>query len=386
MRILVVAMLVGGASMMVTGCGSECETAINKEIECTESEKRKASMEKDKSEIIEKCNKDSDDERMKMMVECGQKSTCAEVKACQLQARSAEDAKEITAAVASGDISKAVRTCSYQLESYQAGGAFKTACDSAFSAAAGKLDDEKLGRSISYLCTGDDGAAWKKGSDAIKTACGSVGDAMKKVLETSRDAGKYEKYKCESYVEYVSKNAPDGKAAAEKFCADAKTTADTKQVEVLKKEIVAQRDAGTKADFGKCYKYKKLAETLPAAEKAAAILLCEESTAAADFNKAMGEVKKAIAAKKKRAPYQCSSFLKKGDEKLKGSKWFATKAPVLAKACYGDLGKIILATVSARLCLSGPKAVHEYATKYNLGASDPTLQALLTKTKPLCVK
>lgn len=410
MRFLVVAMLASGlGATTITGCGSDCETAVNKELECMEAGKRKTEFEDMKGEVIARCESKSDDPQMKLLVECGKKSTCENVKACQNAAKEGEAAKEITQYLENGNISEAVSDCSYDLESYQVGGAFKAACDKAFEGAAKKLGDEEVHRKTGYVCTGDDAAEWLKASATLKKTCDAIGASMKKALEDARDADKYDDYECGNYKEFVAKSSPGDKAAAEKFCTDAKSTVETKKAAddkkkadelaakeaaektlkkvTLKKAIETQRDAGTKYDFSACYDYQELAAADGAEAKAAAELLCAESKAAAKFKEAMDEAAIALKEKKTRPPYSCRSVLKRNADKLKASKWFAVKAPILAKACFGgELGKNILGSVTRTLCLSGPKAVHEWATKFNLGATDTDLQALLTKTKTACSK
>ncbi len=332
MRLLAGAMLVSGALWGTAACGGECAQAFDKELECMEDGERKTTMASARDIAIEMCKTKSEDPEVKAAIACGKKATCEEVKACKKEARAQKDIKKISDMVASGEVSKAAQRCSYDLETYKAVGGLKTACDAAFDAAFGKLDDKKVRDDLTYRCgRAKDAADWRDASESMKKGCNGL-------------------------------------------MAAAKST------------ITKQRDAGTKYEYSECSGYKALVKALAPKEAAAAELLCAEAKAAEDLTKAAAEVSANLKANKLRIPYRCERFMKMGDKKLKGSKWHTAKSKELAASCYGgDLGKKVLGKVTT-YCLSDAKSVHKYAAQYKLGAADAELAALLTKTQPTCTK
>lgn len=225
MRLVVVATLVCGMAMTGPGCGSECERAVDRKLECMAAGKRKTRIESKKTAAVQMCEADPNHPVIKLLLECGRKSTCEEVVACRQEARRAQAVKPITKYLDNGDIFHASELCLRGLRSYRAGGAFKVACDTAFDAIAKKPDDYMLIH-IKHLCMKDDGAAWKKASASLKKTCIAIGAAMKKRLENPNNAT-FSDFECGDYKRLVAMTTPEHKAAAEKFCEDGKRAAES---------------------------------------------------------------------------------------------------------------------------------------------------------------
>lgn len=314
---------------LACGGGGECEQAFDKEIECSENPAEAKKEAKDfRKAAIAACNADKSNPRMKTALECGKKKSCDDFKACKLEARSAEDVKEIEANLAAGEDTEAMKTCSYRLDTYKAVPAFKAVCDKAFTAAFAKLDNKDARDDARYSCTSSsDGKEWIATSEAFKTGCIALKDQLHTI-------------------------------------------------------VTKQRDEATEYDYSTCSSYKEMVKALDESGVAASEQLCEEADKAEAFTKAVNAVQKNVAEKQNAVPYECKSFLSDSD-KFAGSEWYAGKASELAKACYGDLGKnVLLATTS--YCSLDAKDTHAMAAQYKLGEADPELAALLSKTADKC--
>lgn len=309
--------------------GGECAQAFDKEIECSDDPAAAKKEAKDfRKAAIAACNAAKDNERFKTAIECGKKKTCEEFRACNTKARSADDIKEIEAALGAGDPGKAMKECSYSLETYKAVPEFKAACDKAFAASFKNLEDEEARDDARYTCASSSQAAeWLAASEALKAGCVSLQGQLKAL-------------------------------------------------------VTAQRDSGAEFDYGLCSGYKDMVKALSAADAPAAETLCNEADQADDFAKAMAAAQKNLDAKSDDIPFECKSFLEDKD-KFEGSEWFAEKSKELATLCYGKLGKLALASVES-YCPMDAKDTHAFALAFKLGEADAELQGLLDKTADKC--
>ncbi len=331
MRAQLSLLLLASLSTLALACGGggECEQAFDQEIKCSEDPvAAKKEAESFRKAAIAACNADKSNPRMKTAIECGKKKSCDEFKACKLQARSADDIKEIEENLAGGKANEAMKTCSYSLETYKAVPAFKAACDKAFTAAFAKLDDKDARDDARYTCTSStSGKEWLAASEPFKAGCVALKDQLQKLVTT-------------------------------------------------------QRDEGTEFDYSTCSSYQDMVKALDEAGAAAAELLCKEADQSDDYAKAIAAAQKNIDEKSASVPYECKSFLD-AKEGFAGSEWFAGKASSLAKTCYGDLGKIVLAGVTS-YCPLDAKDTHTYAAEFKLADADADLAALLAKTASKC--
>lgn len=331
MRTTLSILLLGSLSTLALACGGggECEQAFDKEIECSDRpDEAKKEMKDMRKAAIAACNADKSNPRMKAAIECGKKKSCDEFEACKLEARSAKDIAEIEENMAAGKNTEAMKTCSYRLDTYKAAPAFKEACEKAFTAAFAKLDNDDARDDARFSCTASgDGKEWIATSPAFKAGC----ESLKTQLEGI---------------------------------------------------VTKQRDEATKYDYGTCASYKDMVKALDETSVDSSEMLCEEANKAEAFSKAMAAAKTNIDDKKNNVPYECKSFLSDKD-KFTGSEWYASKASELAKRCYADLGKVVLAGVTS-YCPLDAKDTHAMAAEYKLAEGDAELTALLAKTEDKC--
>lgn len=320
MNALRLALIVLLASPIAAACGkSDCEKAIDKEIECEPDEDRKKEMKESKDIAVAFCKGDKSDDQ-KARLDCYKKDTCEEVKSCEDGLRAAEDAKRITESIEKGDYDSAISSCTWDVENYKAVPEFKAVCDKAITEGFSKLEDP------SWKCRGGDDFLAE--SDTLEAECKKLGDGLKTKIEAARDAGADDDYStCSSYKDIVAATAPDQAKAAE--------------------------------------------------------LLCKEMSAANYAKAALDECKANLAKKEADIPFQTTSFL--DTKEMDGSDWFKTRSAEVARACFGDLGKIALAEMGS-FCGYAAQQVHEYAPRYKLGDGDPELKALLEKTAAKCKK
>ncbi len=325
--------LFASLSSLTIACsgGGECEKAFDKEIECSENpEEARKEAKEFRDMAIAACNAAKSDPEIKAAIACSKKKSCEEFRACGLEARSDKDVKELEGFLAAGNPTEAMQQCSYSIDSYKAVPAIKAVCDKAVTAVFADLSDEEVRKDAIFNCTyGGETKAWLAASAPLKTGCNAL-------------------------------------------LTDFQT------------RVTKQRDAGSEFDYGTCSSYKDLVEALTPDKQAAAEMLCKEADQADDYAKAVAEATKNIAEKKADVPYECTSFLDDKDE-FKGSAWYDTKSKELAKLCFGDLGKIVLAEVSS-YCLSDAENAHKYAAEFSLAEGDAELKALLAKTAAECTQ
>lgn len=317
-------------SLALPGCGSsDCEKAIDMVLKCAKSEKADKI---DKSDLVAACEKAKADPKQKEEFEaglaCAKEDSCEKMQACEQAMRGKRRAKKITESINAGKWKDAFDDCTL-IEEYFSDETYKAECNKVFANA------DKI--------TGD-------GLSSILFRCQS-GDKIKKV-------------------------APD----FEKAC---KTIA-TGQLAAAQKAATAARDAG-KNDYKACSDLKKVAELAGGDAVAAAEKQCAELGAAEAAKKATEEARGNAGAKKTSMPYQCDSAA----EKLSkiDTEWAKQTLADVYKACYAELGAVILAEKSKDakyICPYEIKKVIEAAGKYDLVTQFPDLGEAMKKLPAKC--
>lgn len=317
-------------SLALPGCGSsDCEKAVDKVLQCAKSEK---AAKVDKSDLVAACEKAKADPKQKEEFEAGlacmKEDSCEKMQACEQAMRGKRRAKKITESINAGKWKEAFDDCTL-IEEYFSDETYKAECNKVFANA------DKI--------TGD-------GLSSIMFRCQS-GDKIKKV-------------------------APD----FEKAC---KTIA-MGQLAAAQKAATAARDAG-KNDYKACSDLKKVAELAGGDAVAAAEKQCEEMTASETAKKATDEAHANAGAKKTSMPYQCDAAAEKL-AKL-DTEWAKQTLDAVYKACYGELGGVILeekAKDAKYICPYEIKKVIEAAAKYDLAAKLPDLGEAMKKLPAKC--
>lgn len=311
-----------------SGEGKVCEQAFDKAIECGDMDaEQKAKLKKARGLAVAACEAEKDDPKMKADIECAKEDTCDAYNTCRDKVRSARYLEKVNEAVAKGDLKEAARECSYSLNSYKASEDFKKACDEAFGKAFSS-DDAELLSDLQYTCTSENNKEYLAASEALKKGCTSL-------------------------------------------------------VDTLGKKVAAQRDAMETADFMLCSNYQRAVEAMQPEKKAAAELLCAEAKRAENMGKALAAAKANLDAKSGKVPFECGYAIDDKQGEMKGSTWFPEASKKVAAACYGQLGKLVLADVGS-YCSYEAKQTHQYAATYELGKADAELKALLDKTSKKC--
>jgi hypothetical protein len=337
----VLASAIIGLTALSSACssgGGDCERLADKNVECGDvPANRRDQMRKVE---LDYCTRNKSKPTYKASIECSKTDSCDEFNACQEEAltkvssaravaSAGKSVPRINELLAAGKNIDAMKECGRGFGEYDLVPELKAACDTSFTAA---FAGEKSSADLSMLkmsCTSailfKDGMAK---SEALKAGCLGMVDSMASSITIQRDSGsKFEILACFNYKEFVKNAAP---------------------------------------------------EKLPAAT-----LLCEEAQAAGEASKAINDAKAAADSKSFiMFPYACTQFTDR-KEKLGESAWYAERSKDVARACYGELGKVVLADVS-RSCSQGAKSVHTQAAAFKLGESDQALAALLKKTAAAC--
>tara|TARA_R110002096_G_scaffold433887_5_gene653980 strand:- start:113975 stop:114976 length:1002 start_codon:yes stop_codon:yes gene_type:complete len=333
MHQLLAATLLACLGVLSLACkdGGECAKAFDKETECSENpEEARKEAKQFRDMAISVCKASKTEPEIKAAIACSKKSSCEEYRACESAARALEDVRQLKEMLDNGKPLEAMQQCSYDLNLYKAVPAVAEICDKAITTVFSDLSDAELRSDLVYSCTlGSEAKEWLAASEPLTNGCMLL-------------LGEFES------------------------------------------QATTQRNEGTEYDYSACSSYQDLVKALRPQSIAAAAMLCNEADHAEDYVKAVAEVTKNITENISDVPYECTSFLD-DQEELKGSMWYATKSSELAKLCFGDLGKLVLAEVSG-YCLTDAKNVHKYASRYSLAESDPQLQELLAKTAAECAK
>ncbi|MBP6631667.1 MAG: hypothetical protein KA297_19670 [Kofleriaceae bacterium] len=321
------------ASALGAGCSdSACEKLYAKLSKCDEDLKDVS-----KDEFVKQCEKARSSAKAKdevaAMESCLSQKTCEEFNACGKKARAAASAKkrvvEIEKNLADGKIKDAWDDCSL-MGDYLVDPTYLAACTKVF-ASVDKLTGDDLKNARSRCQYADD--ELKKVPEFTTVCAGLVGSALKDAIAAGTKA----------------------------------------------------RDAGTR-DFGLCLEMQELVKS-GGGDGAAVEMLCKEMDEAENAKAAVTEARANAAAKKLDTPYQCRS-LPEALDKI-GSEWAKTTRTEVLKACYVELGLVILTsdTSDAKyVCPYKISEVQKAAATHGLAEAYPELGAALAKLPKTCLK
>ena len=328
--------------ILTTGCGDFCSKNYDKQKECASS--NQLGLIPDKAEYVEKCQEEEkkakdegkfDEEDRKAMEECLAKDDCDEVKKCMSEASEKRYTKkqieEIKAAGESGDPEKMKDACQYVNEENKE---LVEACKPVME----KLEQALIDEMKKLAESGD--------VEKMKEACQYVGE------EDDRFA------RCKPVL--------------------------AKLTELTTAEVTKMRDEG-KHDFGVCGDLERFAKTQGADAETAAKSLCKEAQASETVGKALTESAAKVKAKDADMPYECGAALK--DLAEIDSEWAKGKKDEVIKACYVDLGVVIMeAKVPGMkyVCDFRVKKIYEAVKEHNI--DDAKLKEWMAKADPLCAK
>lgn len=154
--------------------------------------------------------------------------------------------------------------------------------------------------------------------------------------------------------------------------------------EAVTADVVAARDAG-KHDYGLCADLERYAKAVGGDAEAQAKTTCAESQAGEAVKKALEEAAKKVEAKDADMPYECKAAIE--DLGKLESDWAKGKKAEAAKACYQELGKVIMAAKVPDMkyvCDFRVEEVMAAVTEH--GLDDAELNGWIEKATPLCKK
>jgi hypothetical protein len=313
------------------GCGKDdCEKVYDMEQKCSAKEKFP-----DKDLFVMACNAaskaDSTKDEIEAAVTCAKEDTCEAFKACGKGRRGKTRAKEITKAIEAGKWKDAWDDCTLMAD-YYANPEFKAECVKVFTTGAAKLTGEDQKRAM---------------------------------------------YRCKSGAE-IKKVVPE----LDKACLAMASGQLTAAIDTLRKS----RDAGTR-DFKTCFEIDRLAEGATGDTAKIAKELCKELEVAEDAKKAIDEAQKNVTAKKADVPFQCQYT---GDKLAQlDTEWSKRTLEALYKACYVDLGAVVLDVDpkdAKYVCPFQVKRMKDTIAKHDLATKYPELAASIAKLPKTCAK
>lgn len=157
-----------------------------------------------------------------------------------------------------------------------------------------------------------------------------------------------------------------------------------KLVEVATVEVTKMRDAG-KHDFSACRDLERFGRAAGSEAEKAAQALCAEAQAAQTAARALAEAAANTAARKAKIPYECDASLKM----MAGMKsdWAKVKRAQVIKACFEDLGLVILEMKvpdMTYICEFNVKEVGKAIKAHSIDNAE--LNAWIEKAGPVCAK
>ncbi len=318
-------------STMAVGCGKDdCERIYEMETKCSTESKSSFPAKEVFVAACKAAKGTKDAAEVDDMLACAKKSSCDEYKACGKGTRGKKRARKITASMADGKLADAWESCTLSAD-YYADPTFKSECTKVFAADASKLTEAELS-SIGTRCSYD--KELLAASAELATACKSI--AAKRVTSLM--------------------------AAATKL-----------------------RDTGGDG-FKECAELSSAAESAGGDLAKQAKVVCDEVDAGRTVTKGIEDAKANAAAKKAEFPYQCSTSPDELD-KL-GTPWAKAKRDEIIKACYVDLGLVVIAAKGADgaeySCPYEITQVKDASTKYGLAAKYPELVAALAAAPKTC--
>lgn len=307
------------------GCGKdECEVIYEAESKCR-------GKEGDKDRFMTACAaaKSEEPEEFAVAAKCAKEDSCEAMKACQKAARGAKRAKEVAAAVSAGKWKDAWDDCTI-IPEYYGDPSFKAECLKVFAEAPTKLSAEEL-----------------------------------------RTAG----FRCENGKE-IAAAVPEFKQTCEKM--------NSGKLAAATAAVTKARDTGVR-DYKACFELETAAKTAGGDAVAKAKTLCDEASKADDAKKGMESAREYAKAEKKSFPYQCSSVPK--DLDAIGTEWAKAKKDELLKACYVELGKVVIdasAKDAKYSCPYGITQVLEANKLHDLATKFPELAEVLGRLPEKC--
>ena len=198
--------------------------------------------------------------------------------------------------------------------------------------------------------------------------------SRKKVAEIAKAKESDDVTKMKEACEFVSEEDAEIFAACKEVM--------PKVFEATAAEVVKKRDAG-EHDFGLCGDLERFAKVMGGDAEAKAKTHCEESQAGESVKKALDKAAANVKAKEADIPYECKAALE--DLGKLDSDWAKTKTGEVAKACYVDLGKVIMAAKIPEMkyvCDFRVEEVIKAAKTHKL--EDAELKEWIDKAMPLC--
>lgn len=147
-------------------------------------------------------------------------------------------------------------------------------------------------------------------------------------------------------------------------------------------EVTALRDAG-KHDFATCTDLERFAKSVGVQEERRAKVLCREAQAAANVHKALAESSANLKANKADLPYVCGGVLK--ELAAINTPWAEGRKAVVAKACFEDLGLLVMQLKVPEmkyLCDFRVREVYDAVQTYAIDSAE--MRAWMTQAEPLC--
>jgi hypothetical protein len=322
----VLAPLAALAASIGCGGGGDCEAIYEAEVKC----RGKGG---DKAEFMKACEaaKKEEPDEFAAAAKCSKESSCEAMKACGKKARAAQRGKDVAKALSAGKVKDAWEDCTLSAD-YYADASYKAECAKVFAAAPAKLSADER-RSAGYSC--------------------SSGDDIKKV-------------------------APE----FAKACADMSAG----EVKSLMEAALKARDTGVR-DFKTCIELERAAKDAGGDAAAKAKTLCEEADKAEAVKKGIEDAKAKAKARSSDFPYECKSL--PGELDAIGTEWAKQKREELLKACYVELGAVVVDIESKEAKYGCPYRItqlKEAAAQFDLATKFPELGELLKKLPPKCNK
>jgi hypothetical protein len=234
----------------------------------------------------------------------------------------------------------------------------------------------------------------KKEDTEAQVACmekGTCADVLACVSEVSKKS--YQKKQLATVNSATAAGKFDGDALSTCKYSDMKDNKDLegackafmdKAIVVKFADLTAKRDKGVDASSD-CYDLKSMAEKAGGDQVKKADTLCKEVGVTKNVADTLAEVKKNIDAKKAELPFNCDYYI--GEAEKIGSDWANKQVTSMAKACYADLGQIILEAkvpTMEYVCDYNVEKVYNALKKYKL--ENDKNKPLVAKADKLCEK
>ena len=215
-------------------------------------------------------------------------------------------------------------------------------------------------------------------------------DAMQKCMEEESEKRYTKKQVDEIAAAKASGDVAKMKDACQYVNEENKTLVDAckevmvKLLEATSAEVTKMRDEG-KHDYGVCGDLEGFAKAVGGDAEATAKALCTEAQASETVAKALTESAAKIAAKEADMPYECGAALEELGKI--DSEWAKGKKGEVVKACYQDLGLVIMEVKIPEMKYVCDFRVKEiYKAVKDHGIKDAKMDEWIAKADPLCSK